>query len=174
MSYITGFTKCIFTFALVAVVLGATGTAALAEGKTITIDGSTTVGPIVKAFAEYTKQHNPDMKIVVSESGSGNGAKSLMNGTCHIAAMSRFMKDKEYAAAVQKGIKPVPHVIAVDGLAIIVHPSNPVKGLTMQQLRDIYPGKIKNWSELGGADRQDRPRDDQRYVRDLYSAGKII
>ena len=148
------FTKYVFVFALTMGVVGWMGSSALADGPAkITIDGSTTVGPIAKAFAEYTMQHNPDMKIVVSESGSGNGAKSLMNGTCDIAAMSRFMKDKEYTAAVQKGIKPVPHVIAVDGIAVIVHPSNSVKGLTMEQLKDIYQGKIKNWSELGGADR---------------------
>lgn len=142
-------------FALVAITFGGIcgQVATAAEPTTITIDGSTTVGPIVKAFAEYAMQHNPDLKIVVSESGSGNGAKSLTNGTCDVAAMSRFMKDKEYEVAASKGIKPVPHVIAVDGLAVIVHPSNPVKGLTLQQVKDIYAGKIKNWSELGGANR---------------------
>ena len=148
-------TKFVVATALVALAFGmiTCNTAKAADPTTITIDGSTTVGPIVKAFAEYSMQHNPDLKIVVSESGSGNGAKSLTNSTCDIAAMSRFMKDKEYEVAVSKDIKPVPHVIAVDGLAVIVHPSNRVKGLTLEQVKDIYNGKITNWSQVGGANR---------------------
>jgi phosphate transport system substrate-binding protein len=120
-----------------------------AEQK-IVIDGSTTVGPIAKAFAEYYMGINKDVNITVSESGSGNGAKSLINSTCDIADMSRFMKDKEFKAAVEKGIFPVAHVVALDGLPIIVHPSNPVKNLTVEQVRDIYIGKITNWKDVGG------------------------
>ena len=128
------------------------GAAAYAESNKIIIDGSTTVGPIAKAFAEYYMAKHPDVSVTVSESGSGNGAKSLINGVCDIADMSRFMKDKEFAAAVEKGIMPVAHVVAMDGIAIIVHPSNPIKNLTVQQVRDIYMGKITNWKQLGGPD----------------------
>jgi phosphate transport system substrate-binding protein len=64
--------------------------------------------------------------------------------------MSRFMKDKEFKAAVEKGIMPVAHVVAVDGIAIIVNPRNPVTGLSVKQVRDIYKGNIKNWNQLGG------------------------
>ena len=116
----------------------------------IIIDGSTTVGPIAKAFAEYYMQKNPGVNITVSESGSGNGAKSLVNGTCDVADMSRFMKAEEFKAAIEKGIYPVAHVVAIDGIAIIVHPSNPVSGLTVEQVRDIYTGKITNWKQVGG------------------------
>jgi phosphate transport system substrate-binding protein len=122
----------------------------LADENTIVVDGSTTVGPIAKAFAEYYMQQNPGVKITVSESGSGNGAKSLINGVCDVADMSRFMKPKEFEAAVDKGVTPVPHVVALDGIALIVHPSNPISGLTVDQARDIYVGKITNWRELGG------------------------
>ena len=122
-----------------------------AEGSdTLVIDGSTTVGPIAKAFAEYYMAKNKDINVTVNESGSGNGAKSLINGVCDIADMSRFMKDKEFAAAVEKGVMPVPHVVAMDGLPILVHPSNPVKNLSVAQVRDIYSGKIDNWSKVGG------------------------
>jgi phosphate transport system substrate-binding protein len=124
--------------------------AGFAQANRIIIDGSTTVGPIAKAFAEYYMSKNPGVNITVSESGSGNGAKSLINGTCDVATMSRFMKDEEFKAAVAKGIYPVGTVIAVDGLAVIVHPSCPVQGLTTDQIRDIYTGKITNWKELGG------------------------
>jgi phosphate transport system substrate-binding protein len=124
-----------------------------AEQK-IVIDGSTTVGPIAKAFAEYYMGINKDVNITVSESGSGNGAKSLINGTCDIADMSRFMKGKEFKAAAEKGIMPVAHVVALDGLPILVHPSNPVKNLTVEQARNIYLGKITNWKEVGGPNKK--------------------
>ena len=75
--------------------------AAFAQATKLTIDGSTTVGPIAKAFAEYYMSKNPSVNITVSESGSGNGAKSLINGTCDVATMSRFMKDEEFKAAVE-------------------------------------------------------------------------
>lgn len=124
---------------------------AFAEDK-IVLDGSTTVGPIAKAFAEFYMQQNPGVNITVSESGSGNGAKSLINGACDIANMSRFMKDKEFKAAVAKDIMPVPHVVAMDGIAIIVHPSNPLANMTIDQIRDIYTGKVSNWNQVGGPD----------------------
>lgn len=120
-----------------------------AETKLV-LDGSTTVGPLAKAFAEYFMQQNPEVKISVSESGSGNGAKSLINGTCDIATMSRAMKPEEVAAAAEKGVNAVPHIIAIDALPVVVHPSNPVKNLTLQQVKDIYLGKITNWKEVGG------------------------
>jgi len=126
--------------------------AAAAQQTTIVVDGSTTVGPVAKAFAEYYMQQHPDVKISVSESGSGNGAKSLLNGTCDVADMSRFMTPAEFRAAVETGIYPVAQAIAMDGIAIIVHPSNPVHGLTVAQVRDVYTGKIANWKQLGGPD----------------------
>lgn len=124
---------------------------AVAEDK-IVIDGSTTVGPIAKAFAEYFMSAHPDVNITVSESGSGNGAKSLLNGVCDIADMSRPMKDKEFLAAAEKQIQPVAHVVALDGLPILVHPKNPISDLSIEQVRKIYTGEITNWKELGGPD----------------------
>jgi len=124
--------------------------ALFAQATKIVIDGSTTVGPIAKAFAEYYMSKNAGVNITVSESGSGNGAKSLINGTCDIATMSRFMKDEEFKAAVDKGVFPVATVVSVDGIAVIVHPSCPVQGLSVDQVRDIYTGKITNWKDVGG------------------------
>ena len=128
--------------------------AAVGQDKTsLVVDGSTTVGPIAKQFAEYYMSANKGVDITVAESGSGNGAKSLINGTCDVADMSRFMEEKEFKAAAEKGIMPVAHVVALDGIAIIVHPANPVQNLTVEQVRDIYSGKIKNWKEVGGPDK---------------------
>jgi phosphate transport system substrate-binding protein len=149
-------TMCLMTAVLAGTSVFGTSVAR-AEDKTkdknkIVIDGSTTVGPIAKAFAEYYMKQNPGVNITVSESGSGNGAKSLVNATCDVATMSRFMKPEEIKAATEKDVVPVCHTIAADGIAIIVHPSNPVKGLTVAQVRDIYTGKITNWNEVGGPD----------------------
>jgi phosphate transport system substrate-binding protein len=123
-----------------------------AEGNKIVVDGSTTVGPIVKAFAEYYMGKHPEINITVSESGSGNGAKSLINAACDVASMSRPMKNSEMKAAQDAGILPIEHIVAMDGIALVVHPSNPIGKLTIEQIRGIYTGKIKNWKDLGGPD----------------------
>jgi phosphate transport system substrate-binding protein len=123
-----------------------------AEQTSLTIEGSTTVGPIADAFAEVFKSNNPALSITVNKTGSGNGAAALLDGRCDIAIMSRFMKDKEFEKAIANGVFPVAHVVAMDGVCVIVHPSNPVKELTSDQVRDIYMGKIENWKELGGPD----------------------
>jgi len=142
--------KLIAAIAMIALAGSAALPGMVSAEEKIIIDGSTTVGPVAKAFAEYYMSMNPDVNITVSESGSGNGAKSLVNGMCDIADMSRFMKDNEFKAAVDKGRMPVAHVVAIDGIVIIVHPSNPVSGLTVAQVRDIYLGRITNWKDLGG------------------------
>ena len=132
---------------------GLVAVCALAQAQDkLVLDGSTTVGPIAKAFAEYYMRQNPGVNITVSESGSGNGAKALLNGTCDIADLSRDLKDSERKAMEEKGVKPVAHVVAYDALPVIVHPSNKVKGLTVDQVRDIYTGKITNWKDVGGSD----------------------
>lgn len=118
----------------------------------LVIDGSTTVGPIGKAFAEYFMQQNPGVNVVVSESGSGNGARGIVNSTVDIGMLSRFMSVAEFKAAVDNDVRPVAHVVALDGLPVLVHPSNPVNNLTLDQVRDIYTGRIRNWRELGGPD----------------------
>lgn len=141
--------KTLKRYTLIALACALSG--AYAEEK-IVIDGSTTVGPIAKAFADFYKETNPDVNITISESGSGNGVKSLINGACNIANLSRFMKDGEFKSCVEKGVLPVAHVVAYDGLAVIVNPENKVGALTMEQVSDIYQGKIANWKELGGDD----------------------
>jgi phosphate transport system substrate-binding protein len=123
-----------------------------AEKMSLQIEGSTTVGPIADAFAEVFKSNNPGLSITVNKTGSGNGAAALVDNRCDIALMSRFMKEKEFKKAVENGVFPVAHVVAMDGVCVVVHPSNPIKDLTTSQVRDIYTGKINNWKELGGPD----------------------
>lgn len=137
----------------IALVSAATLTSAInVKAETIDCEGSSTVGPLAKAFAEYYMEQNEDVKVTVSESGSGNGAKAICADKCDVADMSRPMKDKEYKVAVDAGVNPVAHVIALDGMAIAVHKSNGIRNVTMDQVKDIYLGKITNWKQLGGSD----------------------
>ncbi|NTW69702.1 MAG: phosphate ABC transporter substrate-binding protein [Chlorobiaceae bacterium] len=127
----------------------APGAGSAAPVKTIVLDGSTTVGPIAKSFATYfTRKYG--VRVSVSESGSGNGAKSLINGSCSIATLSRPMKSAELAAARTKGVNPVANIVAMDGLAVVLHPGNPVRNLTKAQISSIYSGRITNWKQVGG------------------------
>jgi phosphate transport system substrate-binding protein len=137
---------------IVGVVVAALAMGAVARAETLQIDGSTTVGPIADAFAEYFKSIQPDLAITVKKTGSGDGAAALIDGRCDIATMSRFMKPEEFQKAVANNVLPVAHVVAMDGVCVVVHPSNPVKALTSAQVRDIYTGKITNWKEVGGSD----------------------
>jgi phosphate transport system substrate-binding protein len=125
-----------------------------ADGGKVVMDGSTTVYPIAKAFAGFYMAKHPDVDVTVSGTGSGNGAASLIAGRCDIACMSRFMKGKEFRKAIEEGVYPVFHTVGMDGIAVVVHPSNPVSKLSMDQLRKIYNGQITNWNEVGGPNQE--------------------
>jgi phosphate transport system substrate-binding protein len=122
---------------------------ASAGGK-ITITGSTTVLPLAQKAAEVYMQKHPGVEISVAGTGSGDGLKSIIDGTADIGNSSREMKAKEVKLAQSKGVVTVRHTVALDCIVPIVHPGNPVKDLTMDQLRAIYVGKIKNWQQVGG------------------------
>lgn len=114
--------------------------------------GSDTLVNLALAWAERYRQIRPEISIAVTGGGSGTGIAALINGTVDIANASRAMKENEIEDALQNGIKPVEFVVAIDALAIIVHPDNPVSRLTIDQLADIYTGRITNWQEVGGND----------------------
>ena len=126
----------------------------VASAGSLVIKGSTTVLPIAQKVAEAYMKENPAVKITISGGGSGNGIKALIDGTTDIADSSRFIKDKEVKLAVEKGAYPVPFAVAYDCIAPVVHSSNSVTNLTMDQLKAIYMGKVKNWNEVGGPDRK--------------------
>jgi phosphate transport system substrate-binding protein len=120
-------------------------------GNKIVIKGSTTVLPITqKAAEEYRKQNK--VSITIEGSGSGNGIKALIDGTCNIANSSREMKEKELQSAKEKGIAVKEIAVAIDMIVPVVNPGNPVKNITMDQLKGIYDGTIKNWKQVGGKD----------------------
>jgi phosphate transport system substrate-binding protein len=114
--------------------------------------GSDTLVNVALAWAERYRQIEPDVSIAVTGGGSGTGIAALINGTVDIANASREMSESEFEEARANGIESVEHIVAIDALAIIVHPDNPVGQLTINQLSDIYTGKITNWSEVGGND----------------------
>ncbi len=132
-----------------------TAPASAAEGRSsIQIKGSDTMVNLGQAWAEEFCKKNPGANVAVTGGGSGTGIAALINGTCDIAETSRSMKDKEISLAMGKGIKPVEHIVALDGIAVVVNPANPVKDLTIAQLRDIFMGTIKNWRQVGGEDKR--------------------
>jgi phosphate transport system substrate-binding protein len=121
--------------------------------KTIENEGSDTLVNVALAWAEQYMQEHPKVRISVTGGGSGTGIASLINGTADIANASREMKSEEVKAAQANGITPVEFVVARDAIAVVVNPSNPVRALNLQQISDIYTGKITNWREVGGDDR---------------------
>ena len=125
-----------------------------AAGNELTIKGSTTVLPVAQITAEVFMDRNPDIDISVQGGGSGVGIASLLDNTTDIADSSREIIDKEIARAKEKGITPHEIVIAMDGIAVIVHPSNIISYLTKEQIKAIYTGKISNWAEIGGEDKK--------------------
>ncbi len=114
--------------------------------------GSDTLVNLALAWAEAYRKIRPDVSIAVTGGGSGTGIAALINGTVDIANASRRMTEEEIAAARANGIEPVEFVVAIDALAVIVHPDNPVNALTIDQLADIFTGRITNWKEVGGRD----------------------
>lgn len=140
------------TIAVLAMLGVSAGSVLAKDANKIVVDGSTTVGPIAKAFAEYYMGKHTEVNITVSESGSGNGAKSLINNACDVATMSRPMKNSEMKSAQDAGVLPIEHIVAMDGIVMAVNLSNPCANLTLDQIRDIYSGAIRNWKELGGPD----------------------
>ena len=112
----------------------------------IIVSGSTTILPIAEQAAEDFKQKT-GISVLVSGLGSSAGIEAVTAGTAQIGTSSRDLKPEE------KSLGLVDTPIAYDGIAVIVSPTNPVGDLTTKQLQDIFSGKIRNWSEVGGEDR---------------------
>lgn len=117
-----------------------------------TVKGSDTMVVLAQRWAEAWMKANPTKRVQVTGGGTGTGIAALINGTTDVATASRAMKETEKAKVRAAGAEPVETVVARDGVAIYVHSSNPVKSLTVAQLRDIYLGDITNWKQVGGRD----------------------
>jgi phosphate transport system substrate-binding protein len=122
------------------------------QSNTLQIKGSDTMVNLGQAWAEAYMKQNPGMSIAVTGGGSGTGISALINHTCDIAEVSREMKESEIKLVESKGVSPKRMIVALDGLAVVVHPNNNISELTIDQLADIFAGTTKNWKELGGRD----------------------
>jgi phosphate transport system substrate-binding protein len=122
--------------------------------QSVVIKGSTTVLPIAQKAAEAFREKNNKIKISISGTGSGDGIKSIIEGHCDIANSSRNIKDKETKKAKEKNKNIEGIVIAYDMIVPVVHPSNKIKKITLDQLKAIYNGSLTNWKQLGGDDKK--------------------
>ncbi|HEY0160017.1 MAG TPA: phosphate ABC transporter substrate-binding protein [Thermoanaerobaculia bacterium] len=119
--------------------------------KPLTIKGSDTMVILGQRLAEEYMKANPGAVVQVNGGGSGTGIAALINGTVDLAQSSREMKDGEkQQAAKARGAEVVEQAVALDGLAVFVHASNPLQSLTVAQIRDIFQGNVTNWSQLVG------------------------
>ena len=116
-----------------------------AGGSLVTISGSTSVGPLAEKLAMKYEEQN-DVKIEVNQIGSSAGITNAISGVSQIGMSSRDLKQEEKDSDLQELI------IAYDGIVVVTHPSNPVKDLTMEQVKQIFTGEITNWKEVGGKD----------------------
>ena len=116
-----------------------------AAGGTVSTDGSTSMEKVIGALGESFMEANKGTTFTYNPTGSGSGIQAVSEGRCDIGLSSRALKDDEKATLTET-------VVALDGIAMIVNPENPVSDLTVEQIADIYTGKITNWSEVGGND----------------------
>ena len=116
------------------------------EAKSVSTDGSTSMSKVINALGEAFMENNDGVSFTYNATGSGTGIAAVKDGTCDIGLSSRYLKDSEKAEGLQETI------LAIDGIAIIVHPDNAVADLTLEQIAAIYKGEITNWSEVGGSD----------------------
>jgi phosphate transport system substrate-binding protein len=122
------------------------------QANAIQIKGSDTMVNLGQAWAEAFMKANPKVSVAVTGGGSGTGIAALFSNTCDIAELSRELKPEEIEMAKQKGFEPKQITVALDGLAVVVHPDNPLSRLTMGQLAAIFSGAVKNWKELAAND----------------------
>ena len=126
----------------------ASDTPAASVSGTVSTDGSTSMEKVIGALSESYMAANKDVTVNYNPTGSGAGITAVQEGTCDIGLSSRALKDEEKAA----GLKET--VLAYDGIAIIVHPDNPVSDLSIEQIAQLYTGEITNWKDVGGNDAQ--------------------
>ena len=112
----------------------------------VATDGSTSMQKVINTLGEAFMNENKGITFTYNPTGSGSGIKAVQEGRCDIGLSSRALKAEEKEA----GLKET--VLAYDGIAIIVNPENPVSDLTLEQIADIYTGRITNWKDLGGND----------------------
>ena len=113
---------------------------------TVSTDGSTSMEKVIGALGESFMENNNGVTFTYNPTGSGSGITAVAEGRCDIGLSSRSLKDEEVAQGLTET------KLALDGIAVVVNPENPVADLTLEQIAQIYTGEITNWSEVGGND----------------------
>lgn len=113
--------------------------------QTVSTDGSTSMEKVIGFLSEAYMEENKDVKVTYNPTGSGSGIQAVSEGRCDIGLSSRDLKEEELQDLTGT-------VVAVDGIAVIVNPDNPITDLSVEQVGKIYTGEITNWSEVGGED----------------------
>lgn len=142
---------------------------------TVSISGSTSVGPLAEKLAEKYKEKQSNTNIEINQIGSSAGITNAISGVSQIGMSSRDLKEEEATELTET-------VIAYDGIVVVTHPSNKVKDLTMEEVKQIFTGEITNWNQLGGEDMEIVvvSREDGSGSRDAfqeivgYSSGELI
>ena len=149
MKKIIGVLTAVFMLAAVLTGCGASntenGNTSQSKGGTVATDGSTSMEKVIGYLSEAYMEENTDIKVTYNPTGSGSGIQAVAEGRCDIGLSSRDLKDEEKTNLTGT-------VVAIDGIAVIVNPENPVSDLTIEQISSVYKGEITNWSELGGKD----------------------
>jgi len=138
-------------YMLLVLVLGGCGRQSQ-QANSIQIKGSDTMVNLGQAWAEEFMRADPKVSVAVTGGGSGTGIAAMLSNTCDIAELSRELKPEEIEMARKKGFEPKQITVALDGLAVVVHPANPLSQLTQDQLAAIFSGSVSNWKEVGGSD----------------------
>lgn len=123
---------------------------ASAQKATVQVKGSDTMVHLASALAEQFMKGTSEIEVSVTGGGSGTGISALLNGTTDIANASRIMSASEKNRAKSKGFEAYENIVGQDGIAVIVNPSNPIKSLSMDQVKQIYTGEVNNWKVFGG------------------------
>lgn len=135
----------VMAIAMFAGVLTGCGTRGGNGQATVATDGSSSMEKVIGYLGESYMEENTNVKITYNPTGSGSGIQAVADGRCDIGLSSRDLKDEE-------AVNLSGTVVAIDGIAVIVNPENPVIDLSVAQIAEIFEGKITNWQEVGGAD----------------------
>ena len=123
-----------------------------AHAERLVIKGSDTLGAkLVPQLAEEFKSKNPGTTFDIAAEGSTTGISAIIDGTAQIGMSSRRAKPAEVGSASSKGVNMKPHIVAYDGMAVIVNAKNPITGLTKKQVEQIFTGDVADWSAVGGS-----------------------
>lgn len=138
--------KCISSIIILSLALAVMTGCGKTDSKTVSTDGSTSMEKVIGALGEAFEENNPGVTFTYNPTGSGSGITAVAEGRCDIGLSSRNLKEEEKAQGLTETI------LALDGIAVIVNPDNPVNDLDLETIGKIYMGEITNWKEIGGND----------------------